>query len=168
MQFDCLEAAPVGRSKSSDCSLTHRCESAESLPTVRNVTVWPPSQYHHECMLHKKGKNEPRTATRADVKNEMAKPRMARSARIAELNLDIARNIAEPSTTMPGTVKKIIPPPRTSLPEKAQIAVAGAPRAYRDLRIENTLTDEHGDDVRLKKGAHVEITVTANDDRDHN
>jgi hypothetical protein len=27
------------------------------------------------------------------------------------------------------------------------------------------LTDEHGDDVRLKKDAHVEITVTVNDDR---
>jgi hypothetical protein len=30
------------------------------------------------------------------------------------------------------------------------------------------LTDEHGDDVRLKKGAHVEVTVTANDDRRRN
>jgi hypothetical protein len=119
-------------------------------------------------MPHKKGKKQPMTATRADVKKEMAKPRMARSARIAELNLDIARNIAEPSTTMPGTVKKIIPSPHTDLPEKAQIAVAGAPRPYRDLRIENTLTDEHGDDVKLKKGAHVEITVTANDDRRRN
>jgi hypothetical protein len=119
-------------------------------------------------MPHKKDKKEPRTATRADVKKEMAIPRMARSARIAELNLDTARNIEQPSTIMPGTVKKIIPSRRTNLPEKAQIAVAGAPRSYRDLRIENTLTDEHGNDVRLKKGAHVEITVTANDDRDRN
>jgi hypothetical protein len=119
-------------------------------------------------MPHKKSKKEPRTTTRADVKTEMAKPRMARSARIAELNLDTVRNREQPSTTMPGTVKKIIPSPRTNLPEKAQIAVAGAPRPYRDLRIENTLTDEHGDDVRLKKGAHVEITVTATDDRDRN
>jgi hypothetical protein len=119
-------------------------------------------------MLHKKSKKEPRDATRADVKQEMAKPRMARSARIAELNLDTARTPDQPSTTMPGTVKKIIPSPGTNLPEKAQIAVAGAPRAYRDLRIENTLTDEHGDDVRLKKGADVEITVTARDDRSRN
>jgi uncharacterized protein YfaS (alpha-2-macroglobulin family) len=119
-------------------------------------------------MLHKKRKKEPRTTTRADVKKEMAKPRMARSARIAELNLDTARKIEQPSTTMPGTVKKIIPSLRTNLPEKAQIAVAGAPRLYRDLRIENTLTDEHGDDVRLKKGAHVVITVTANDDHHRN
>jgi hypothetical protein len=119
-------------------------------------------------MPHKKGKKEPKTTTRADVQKEMAKPRMARSARLAELNLDTTRNIEQPSTTMPGTVKKIIPSPRTNLPEKAQIAVAGAPRPYRDLRIENTLTDEHGDDVRLKKGAHVEITVTANDERHRN
>jgi hypothetical protein len=119
-------------------------------------------------MPHKKSKKGPRNSTRADVKKEMEKPRMARSARIAELNLDTTRNRERPSTTMPGTVKKIIPSPRTYLPEKAQIAVAGAPRPYRDLRIENSLTDEHGGDVRLKKGAHVEITVTANDDRDRN
>ena len=119
-------------------------------------------------MPHKKSKKEPRTTTRADVKKEMAKPRIARSARIAELNLDTTRIIEQPSRTMPGTVKKIIPSPRTNLPEKAQIAVAEAPRTHRDLRIENTLTDEHGDDVRLKKGAHVEITVTSNDDRDRN
>jgi hypothetical protein len=119
-------------------------------------------------MPHKKGKKEPRKATHADVTKEMAKPRTARSARIAELNLDTSRNVEQPSTTMPGTVKRIIPSPRTNLPEKAQIAVAGAPRPYRDIRIENTLTDEHGDDVRLKKGAHVEITVTSRDGGDQN
>jgi hypothetical protein len=119
-------------------------------------------------MPHKKGKKEPGTATRTDVNKEMAKPRMARSARIAELNLDTARDIQQPSTTMPGTVKKIILSPRTNLPEKAQIAVAGVPGPYRDIRIENLLTDEHGDDVRLKKGAHVEITVTADDERHRN
>ena len=91
----------------------------------------------------------------------MAKPRMARSARIAELNLDTARIPEQPSTTMPGIVDKIISSPRPSEPERAQIAVDGAEHGYRDLRIENTLTDEHGDDVKLKKGAHVEVTVTA-------
>jgi hypothetical protein len=29
--------------------------------------------------------------------------------------------------------------------------------------IKNTLTNEHGDEVRLKKGAHVEVAVTAKD-----
>jgi hypothetical protein len=112
-------------------------------------------------MLHKKSKKEPRNATRASVKKEMAKPRMARSARIAELNLDTARIPEQPSVTMPGTVDKIIPSPHPSQPERAQIAMDGADRRNRDLLIENALTDENGDDVRLKKGAHVEITVTA-------
>lgn len=91
----------------------------------------------------------------------MAKPRMAKSARIAELNLDTARIPEQPTVTLPGTVNEIIPSSRLNQPEKAQIAVDGADRGYRDLRIENSLIDEHGDDVSLKKGAHVEVTVTA-------
>jgi len=93
----------------------------------------------------------------------MAKPRMARSARIAERNLDASRIAEDPSATMPGTVNKIVPSPRPGQPEKAQIAVDGADRLYRVLRIDNTLADENGDDVKLKKGAHVEITVAAKD-----
>jgi len=64
---------------------------------------------------------------------------------------------------MPGTVGKIIPSPRPSQPEKAQISIEGDD-GYRDLRIENSLTDEHGDDVKLKKGAYVEVTVAARPD----
>jgi len=113
-------------------------------------------------MLHKKSKNKLENASLASVKKEMAPPRMARSARIAELNLDTARFPEQASTTLPGTVGKIIPSVSPSKPEKAQIAVDGPERGYRDLRIENALTDEHGDDVKLKKGAHVEITVREN------
>lgn len=86
---------------------------------------------------------------------------MARSARIAELNLDPARTPEPPSATVAGTVDKIIPSPRPKQPERAQIAIDGAEPRHRDLRIDNTSTDEHGDDVKLKKGAHVEVTVTA-------
>jgi hypothetical protein len=112
-------------------------------------------------MLHNKNKKEPGWATSRSVKKEMAKPRMAKSARRAELNLDSSRNVEQPSTSMPGRVNKIIASRRASQPEKAQITVDGADRSHRDLRIENTLTDEHGGDVRLKKGAHVEVTVTS-------
>ena len=77
---------------------------------------------------------------------------MAKSARLGKLNLDTARIPEQPTVTMPGTVAKIIPSPRPSQPEKAQIAVDGADHRYRNLRIENTLTDEHGDDVRLETG----------------
>jgi hypothetical protein len=65
------------------------------------------------------------------------------------------------SVTMPGTVEKIIPPVHPSAPEKAQIALEGGDELYREIRIENSLTNENGDEVRLKKGAEVEITVEA-------
>jgi hypothetical protein len=112
-------------------------------------------------MSRKQSKTKSGRAIHASVKKEMAKPRKARSARITELNLDTARTKEQPSTTMPGTVDKTIPSSRPNQPGKAQIAVDRADRPHRDFRIENTLTDEHGDDVKLKKGAHVEVTVTA-------
>jgi len=65
------------------------------------------------------------------------------------------------SVTMPGTVEKIIPPVHPSGPEKAQIALEGGEELYREIRIDNSLTSENGDEVRLKKGAEVEITVEA-------
>src|ERR1700720_3708601 len=102
-------------------------------------------------------------ATTAEVKKKLAKPRMSKSARIAELKLDVSRIPEQSSTTMSGTVDKIISSRRPRQSEKAQIAVDGADHRHRDLRIENTLTDENGDDMKLKKGAHVEVTVTAKD-----
>ena len=67
----------------------------------------------------------------------------------------------KPSTTLPGTVEKIIKPISPEEPEKAQIAIHGADDLYREIRIENTLTDEKGEKLSLKKGAEVEITVEA-------
>jgi hypothetical protein len=67
----------------------------------------------------------------------------------------------KPHTTLPGTVQKIIKPPHPSMPEKAEIAIEGADELYREIRIENTLTDERGNDVALKPGADVEVTVEA-------
>jgi anti-sigma B factor antagonist len=67
----------------------------------------------------------------------------------------------KPSITLPGTVEYIIKSPNPSIREKAEISVQGADELYQEIRIENTLTDEHGDEVRLKKGAHVEVTVEA-------
>ena len=67
----------------------------------------------------------------------------------------------KPSTTLPGTVEKIIRSPDPSEPEKAQIAIEGAEHLYKEIRIENALTDQNGNKVRLKQGAEVEITVEA-------
>jgi hypothetical protein len=112
-------------------------------------------------MRNKRPKKELLDATRASVKREMARPRMAKSARIMKRNLDTGRIPERTSTILPGKVAKIIPSRGLKQPEKAQIAVDGAARRYRNLRIENTLTDQNGDEVKLKKGAHVEITVAA-------
>jgi hypothetical protein len=65
------------------------------------------------------------------------------------------------STTLPGTVEQIIRSPFPNEPEKAEIAVEGADDLYKEIRIENTLADEEGNEVRLKRGAQVEVTIEA-------
>lgn len=64
-------------------------------------------------------------------------------------------------TVKPGRVQKIIKPVHPAEPEKAEIAVEGADHLYREIRIDNTLQDEHGKKVKLKQGAQVEIVVEA-------
>jgi len=70
----------------------------------------------------------------------------------------------KPNVTLPGKVEKIIKSPDPSEPEKAEISVEGADTLYQEIRIENALTDEDGNEVRLKKGAEVEVTVEAEKD----
>ena len=67
----------------------------------------------------------------------------------------------KPNVTLPGKVEKIIKSPDPSEPEKAEISIEGADTLYQEIRIENSLTDENGDEVHLKKGAQVEVTVEA-------
>jgi hypothetical protein len=95
-------------------------------------------------MLHEKAGEKTINAPHAGVNQEMAKPPMARSAGIAELKLYTARIQEHPNTITPGTVKKVIPSPRPSQPEKAQMAVGGAGQRHRDFRFENTLAGQHG------------------------
>jgi hypothetical protein len=70
----------------------------------------------------------------------------------------------KPNVTLPGKVEKLVNSPGTGEPEKAQISVEGADTLYREIRIENTLTDENGEKFRLKKDADVEVTVEADKD----
>ncbi|HXM97434.1 MAG TPA: hypothetical protein VN982_03065 [Candidatus Dormibacteraeota bacterium] len=63
--------------------------------------------------------------------------------------------------TLPGTVEKIIPSLDPSQPDKAQIAVEGAEPLYKELRIENTLEKDNGEQVSLKPGAEVQVTIAA-------
>jgi hypothetical protein len=70
-------------------------------------------------------------------------------------------NTNKPTVTLPGTVQKIIKPIDPAIPEKAEIAIEGAEELYREIRIENTLKDEKGQEVQLKQGAEVDVTVEA-------
>jgi hypothetical protein len=65
------------------------------------------------------------------------------------------------TVTLPGTVEKIIPSLIPEEPEKAQIAVEGADHLYKEIRVENELQKENGEKVKLKPGAHVEVTIEA-------
>ena len=67
----------------------------------------------------------------------------------------------KPSTTLPGTVEKIIKPIDPSEREKAQISIEGGEDLYREIRVENTLKNEKGDDVTIKQGAQVDVTIEA-------
>jgi hypothetical protein len=65
------------------------------------------------------------------------------------------------SVSLVGTVQKIIPPIMPGQPEKAEIAVHAADELYREIRVENTLKDSNGNEVSLKTGADVEVTIEA-------
>jgi hypothetical protein len=64
-------------------------------------------------------------------------------------------------TTKPGTVEKVLTPLDPNDPEKAQINIHGAEPLYQEIRIENSLTDRDGNEVKLKEGAEVEVHVEA-------
>jgi len=66
-----------------------------------------------------------------------------------------------PSTTLPGTVGRVIKPADRREPDKVQIDIEGAEDLYREIRIENTLKDEKGEEVALKEGAPVDVTIEA-------
>jgi len=65
------------------------------------------------------------------------------------------------SVTLAGTVEKIIPSPDPDASEKAQIAVEGAEDLYREIRVDNTLKDATGEEVSLKLGSEVDVTIEA-------
>jgi hypothetical protein len=65
----------------------------------------------------------------------------------------------KPSATLPGTVEEIMKSPLQGEPERAKILIEEADHSYQEIRIENTLIDEKGEEVRLKPGANVQVTV---------
>ena len=67
----------------------------------------------------------------------------------------------KPNATLPGTVEKIIKPVVPSEPEKAEIHIEGGEDLYREIRVNNVLKDEKGDEVAIKEGAPVNVTIEA-------
>jgi len=67
----------------------------------------------------------------------------------------------KPSTTLPGTVQKIIKPIDLDAEDTAEISIEKAEDLYREIRVENTLKDENGQEVALKPSAPVDVTVEA-------
>ena len=70
----------------------------------------------------------------------------------------------KPTVTLPATVEKILQPANPKNPEMAEIHIEGADPLYREIRVENTLTNEAGEKVELKKGSHVDVTIEADHD----
>ena len=62
---------------------------------------------------------------------------------------------------MRGTVDKIIKSQLPNQPERAQITIEGADHLYREIRIENVVTGDKGDEAQLKPGAEVDVVLEA-------
>jgi hypothetical protein len=63
-----------------------------------------------------------------------------------------------------GVVRKVIKPITLDDPEKAEISIEEADDLYREIRVENILTDENDEKVSLKPGAEVDIVLEADTD----
>lgn len=66
--------------------------------------------------------------------------------------------------TLHGKVLKVIKPRYGMEPEKAEIAIDEADHLYKEIRVENLVTDEKGHRAMLKPGANVEIVLEAGPD----
>ena len=60
-----------------------------------------------------------------------------------------------------GVVQKVIKPQLSHETEKAEIGIEQADPLYAEIRVENVLTDEQGEDARLKAGEKVEVVIEA-------
>ena len=63
-----------------------------------------------------------------------------------------------------GKVAKVIKPAFPNQPETAQIEITEAEDLYREVRVANEVTDEHGEKATLKPGADVDVIVEADSD----
>jgi len=69
--------------------------------------------------------------------------------------------VAKKRKKLTATVKKIIKPVSPTEPEKAEIDVHDADPLYREIRVDSTVADEHGEKGKLKEGEKVDVIVEA-------
>ncbi len=63
-----------------------------------------------------------------------------------------------------GTVVKVIKSPHPSQSEMAEIDIHEADDLYREIRVDNVLTDDEGEKASLKPGAKVDVILEADSD----
>ena len=61
-------------------------------------------------------------------------------------------------------MQKLVKPINPREPEKAEITIEEGEELYREIRVENVLTDENGEKVRLKSGAELDVVLEADTD----
>lgn len=66
-----------------------------------------------------------------------------------------------PWKTVPAVVQKIIKSVYPDQTEKIEISIPAADDLFREIRIENRLTDVNGHPVALKSGARLDVTFEA-------
>ena len=63
-----------------------------------------------------------------------------------------------------GTVERVIKPAFAGQTEKAQIEIEDAEQLYREIRIDNEVSDKSGKKAALKPGAEVDVIIEADSD----
>ena len=62
---------------------------------------------------------------------------------------------------MQGTVEKVIKPAIPNQPEKAEITIDEGEDLYREIRVENVVSDGEGEEASLKPGSKVDVIIEA-------
>lgn len=63
-----------------------------------------------------------------------------------------------------GKVQKLLKSSHPKEPEKAEIAIHEADDLYKEIRIDNVMHDDKGQEFQLKPGAKVDVVVEADSD----
>ena len=66
-----------------------------------------------------------------------------------------------PSRTVPAVVNKIMTPTFLPQMDKVEISIGSADELFREVRLDNVLTNIDGKPVALMSGAHVDVTFEA-------